>query len=168
MLGASTRSFSTRRRGYDRSEVDAYLREVARMRQHDREELRHAMRRVHELEEQLEEARREIDKSSGVVLAAARVKQKLLEEARERATSILRSSYEAAGLSPEAFEGLADLDQVELLAAWTEDDESPLVDLPSHETRYQHRSAHLPSIGAQTEKVLSDLAKLRSRGLRNS
>ncbi len=164
----TTRRFTTGRRGYDRHEVDAFMSRVAGALQNEREELRAALRRIEELEERLQSARHEAARGPEAMLHASEMKQRLLEDATERAVQILRAGYEATLTDEEEIARMVDAERVELVAIWdTDEDGTPLLDVPSDETRYHRRSAHLPPIG-DTTKVFDALAELRSRGLRNS
>ena len=81
---------------------------------------------------------------------------------------ILRAGYAATLEDEDEIERLIDAERVELLAIWdVAEDGSPLLDLPSRETRYHRQSAHLPSLGDDTARVLDDVADLRSKALRN-
>lgn len=164
----TTRRFTTARRGYDRHEVDAFMSRVAGAMQHEREQLRGALRRIEDLEDRLETARDQADRGPDALLHASEMKQRLLEDATERAVQILRAGYEATLSDEEEIARMVDAERVELIAIWdTDEDGAPLLDVPSDETRYHRRSAHLPPLG-DTTKVFDALAELRSRGLRNS
>ena len=166
VLDVTTAKFSGSRRGYDRSEVDQFMSRIADALQREREELRWALRKVGELEGHLERARTQAALGPEAMAQASDLKQKLLEDATERAVQILRAGY-ATTLEDE-IERLIDAERVELLAIWdVAEDGSPLLDLPSRETRYHRQSAHLPSLGDDTAKVLDDVADLRSKALRN-
>lgn len=168
-LDITRRKFPLERRGYDRKEVDLYLASLGERWARREEQLRNARRQIKELEDRFEIVRSEMEEGADAVLVAAEFKQRLIEEATERATEILRAGY-AASIDNEAdVQRLVDADRFELLAVWgTDADGEPLLDIPPRQTRYNRRSAHLPSLGDATDRVMSDLAELRSNALRNS
>jgi len=158
--------FASVRRGYSKAQVDAYVRDMEDLRESDREELRIALRRVRELERHLEQAEREAARGPEAFAAAVRAKHRLVEEATNRAEAILRASYDTGAEDEETIDVLIDGDRVELLAVWADEDEIPLVDAPSTETRYQQHSAHLPRLGPAGSAVLHDIADFRSKAAR--
>ncbi len=169
ILDITTRTFGSSRRGYDRDEVDAFLDRVARALQREREELRRAAHRIQDLEDDLEIARVAADKGATTMLRAAEMKQRLLADATDRALQIVRAGYSAALDDEDEIDRLVDAERIEMLAIWDVDDEgAPLLDLPSSETRYHRRSAHLPHLGTETARVLDDVNQLRASALRNS
>ena len=102
------------------------------------------------------------------MLQASDMKQRLIEDATERAVQILRAGYAATIDDEDEIERRIESERVEMLAIWDFDDEgNPLLDLPSDETRYHRRSAHLPHLGSDTARVLEDLNQLRESALRN-
>ncbi len=168
ILDIMTRRFGSSRRGYDRSEVDDFLDRVAQALQHEREELRKALHRIEDLEARLEVARAAAEQGSATMLQASDMKQRLIEDATERAVQILRAGYAATLDDEDEIERKVESERVEMLAIWDFDDEgNPLLDLPSDETRYHRRSAHLPQLGSDTARVFEDLNQLRESALRN-
>ena len=168
VVDITARRFSSTRRGYDRAEVDSFLDEVAAALQRDRHELRAALRRIEELEDRLAWAKAQAEIGTETVLYASEMKQRLLEDATERAMQIIRAGYSAMMDDEHEIDRLVDAERVELLAIWdTAEDGTPLLDLPSTETRYHRQSAHLPRLGDETNRVLDDVADLRSRALRH-
>jgi DivIVA domain-containing protein len=164
----ASKRFPTVRRGYDRDAVDGFLQVVGRAVDHDRELLRNALRRIEALEEMLDLARDAADAGSDAMLTLVETRQRFLEEATERAARLLRAGYEASLEDPEEVDRRVDEGTVELLAIWDpQDAEAPLLDLPSGETRYHRRSAHLPSLGEGSHDVYDELADLRSRARRH-
>lgn len=164
--GAEARRFPVVRRGYDRSVVDAHLGELGRLRRRDRRELRVLRARLESVERELETVSAEADRAPAAFLSAVAAKQRLLEEATERAEGILRAAYDEALADADAVaEGLG-RDRLHLLGMWAETAEAPLVEAPDLTTWYEQRSAQLPSLGPAAGKVLGDVAGLRPKGRR--
>ena len=145
-LGAAERRFPIARRGYDRSRVDVHLREVEKLRRRDRRQIRELRMRLDALEQELQNMAAEVDRAPQAFLSAVAAKHRLLEE---------------AALSDRSAE-----DRCDLVGVWSETVDAPLVEAPDLTTRYVHRSAQLPSIGAAADSVLDDLAGLRPSGRR--
>lgn len=158
--------FASVRRGYSKAQVDSYVRDMDDLRERDREGLRIALRRVRELERHLEQAEREAVQGPDAFVTALRATHRVVEEATGRADGSQRASYETGREDEEAIGVLIGGARVELLGVWEDGDEIPLMDVPSAETRYQQRSAHLPRLGSASNAVLHDLADFRSRALR--
>ena len=168
ILDITTRKFSSGRRGYNRREVDEFIERVAGALQREREELRKARHRIEDLEERLETARVAAEEGPETVLQASDMKQRLIEDATERAVQILRAGYAATIDDEDEIQRRIAADRGEMLAIWEFDEEgTPVLDLPSDETRYHRRSAHLPHLGSETARVLDDVNQLRESARRN-